>query len=195
MKARVENANLVTITSCHGLQNHYTPQCKTNRSAVIRRLALAGLKPYQIREITGDSFNLIYHNRRKLGLAKVAPPKPPIEIPSAMPLSSARGKWAPHMATIRLLKQQGASYRDIGNIYGVTRNRIQQLLAVEAGDKCEKCGSRRKLNAHHKDYLTDESETLCVSCHRGEHGLEPTKNPVPCLVPSAMICKNQQTRT
>jgi hypothetical protein len=53
--------------------------------------------------------------------------------------------------------------------FGVTRQMIQSLIRVKRGDHCVKCGKGVQLQGHHKNYITDESETLCKSCHREEH--------------------------
>jgi len=38
------------------------------------------------------------------------------------------------------------------------------------GRKCRKCGSTRRLQAHHTSYRTQKLVTLCHSCHQKEHG-------------------------
>lgn len=88
-------------------------------------------------------------------------------------------KWRQLIPEIRRLKQSGLSYQAIGDIYGVTRQMIQQLLPVKRGEQCQRCGATdRKLNGHHLDYITDEFETLCVPCHRKAHSVAPLKDAI-----------------
>lgn len=48
------------------------------------------------------------------------------------------------------------------------------------GNRCERCGGSKRLQAHHRHYLDDWHETtlddliiLCRVCHATEHGLNP----------------------
>lgn len=146
---------------------------KESRADRVRRLAKLNLRPYEIRQITGESFCYIYHIRRRLKLTKLEPPRPAVELPDLnIAPKKKRGRWGPHIETLRTLKHRGASYSELGKKYGVTRERIQQLLAVETGDKCDRCGVTGRMHGHHKNYLTNESSTLCTSCHRQQHVIE-----------------------
>jgi DNA-directed RNA polymerase subunit RPC12/RpoP len=46
----------------------------------------------------------------------------------------------------------------------------------KAGNRCQECGSRRKIQAHHKHYKTlykersNDIEVLCDRCHARRHG-------------------------
>ena len=48
---------------------------------------------------------------------------------------------------------------------------------MERGFKCERCGSKKDLQVHHKTYkrkgheLPGDVELLCKTCHEKEHGL------------------------
>ncbi|MHC4213348.1 MAG: HNH endonuclease [Planctomycetota bacterium] len=58
---------------------------------------------------------------------------------------------------------------------------IRYLVKVRDKRQCVKCGSRYRLDVHHKSYRnlgrgaihkeTRDCETLCRSCHRKEHGI------------------------
>lgn len=55
-------------------------------------------------------------------------------------------------------------------------NRINKFAQryVLLGLKCEKCGSTENLGRHHPDYSKPlEIQTLCSSCHRKEHYINP----------------------
>lgn len=50
------------------------------------------------------------------------------------------------------------------------------------GEKCCRCGSRRRIQVHHKCYrgryedsLLEDLETVCRECHRKEHGIGPSE--------------------
>lgn len=80
---------------------------------------------------------------------------------------------------VRELKKAGKTYAQIGEQFGVSRQRIAQLLMNNntrselinsAGGKCQKCGAETDvLHAHHSDYDKDADIVLCASCHRKEH--------------------------
>jgi hypothetical protein len=83
------------------------------------------------------------------------------------------------------LKQQGKSYRVIGLLAGVSRQRIQQILSPSqdtknklvryAKGKCSKCGKYigSSGQAHHRKYKVSDNlhdfDYLCTSCHIREH--------------------------
>lgn len=51
-------------------------------------------------------------------------------------------------------------------------------MVVRAGFRCQRCGSPRDLNVHHKTYirlgeeLPEDLEVLCRRCHRKEHRID-----------------------
>jgi 5-methylcytosine-specific restriction endonuclease McrA len=63
------------------------------------------------------------------------------------------------------------------NWKGGSAPRYYQRIAFEAyGRACQRCGSTRAVNVHHKDRDRRNSdlgnlEVLCRSCHNREHGL------------------------
>lgn len=72
----------------------------------------------------------------------------------------------------RKLKESGVSYSDIGKQFGVSRQRIQQLMKPDISrvGNCADCGIFRiALHFHHTNYLTDDGVLLCQSCHRRRH--------------------------
>jgi predicted HNH restriction endonuclease len=91
------------------------------------------------------------------------------------------------------LRLDGHTYTEIGKMYGVSRQRIQQLIAPpeqiatavskRANYKCEICGINLKHGGHlhHKtngdyDYSSaDNMMLVCASCHRRIHCID--KNP------------------
>lgn len=73
--------------------------------------------------------------------------------------------------TILRLKQTGMSYASIGQIFGVSRQRVQQIVGGSACDRCESCGSDMYLQIHHDRYWPfPKVRTLCSSCHGAIHG-------------------------
>ena len=50
-------------------------------------------------------------------------------------------------------------------------------MVARAGFRCERCGSPRDLNVHHKTYArlgneqADDLAVLCRACHQKEHGI------------------------
>lgn len=89
------------------------------------------------------------------------------------------------------LRLRGLTYAEIGKEFGISRQRIQQLLspppAIErfiknrAQGKCENCGlDSPKGHIHHRTATGTTSEDyndipnlqlLCASCHRLAHGI------------------------
>lgn len=69
---------------------------------------------------------------------------------------------------IRVLKASGKTYRQIADVLGVSRQRVQQRLRVKSKrpDACQRCGAKGKLHGHHLDYITDDHQWLCPSCHK-----------------------------
>lgn len=89
---------------------------------------------------------------------------------------------------IRRLRIHGETLSEIGELFGISRQRVDQILdrkkenarsatltAIAAGrldrpDTCEGCGRAVDVEAHHHDYDRPLDVTfLCVPCHRGEH--------------------------
>lgn len=85
------------------------------------------------------------------------------------------GRTAPTaqlLSEARQLKHNGWSYSRIAKHFSVTRQWIQQLLRIpknQLAPKCEHCGNTGTLHGHHLDYLTDQFQTLCNSCHIMAH--------------------------
>ena len=86
------------------------------------------------------------------------------------------------------LKLQGQTYRAIGKLAGISRQRVQQLLAPPRAIReivvkrvnglCQRCQLYvgKSGHVHHKGSTTEEDfndldnlELLCPSCHRNEH--------------------------
>ena len=103
------------------------------------------------------------------------------------------------------LKKQGYSYAVIGALYGLSRQRVHQLISGYArnlkrlnrkngyywhihnaiiqrdGNKCQKCGSNKYLIVHHIDGDNTNNEfmnliTLCNKCHLDLHRPNGKKN-------------------
>ena len=94
---------------------------------------------------------------------------------------------------IKRLRDKGFSYGAIGKTYGISRQRVQQILsgyqrlygylwyyqlckAIWARDNytCQQCGAIKKLLVHHRDKNNTNNElsnllTLCQSCHLELH--------------------------
>jgi len=94
------------------------------------------------------------------------------------------------------MRLEGRTYQEIGERFGVSRQRVQQVLSApkhikelvikRAGGKCEDCGIiiRRSPQIHHtgkangpEDYQDEENlQLLCLSCHLRAHTVsEETK--------------------
>lgn len=74
------------------------------------------------------------------------------------------------------MKQEGHTYQRIGMLFGVTRQRIHQLVKGDSsiraphGARCDECGvTHLKIHLHHTDYETGATIPLCPSCHRKHH--------------------------
>jgi len=74
---------------------------------------------------------------------------------------------------------------------GATSNRASRNEPLELAElklrakmrddfKCVRCGSTEKVRAHHKkgtkSHSLDDLETLCLTCHKAEHGYRQTAN-------------------
>jgi len=94
---------------------------------------------------------------------------------------------------MKQLREKGFSYGAIGKFYGISRQRVQQILsgygrlypnlwyyqlckAIWARDNytCQDCGATEKLLVHHQDGNDTNNEignlrTLCQSCHLAFH--------------------------
>jgi DNA-directed RNA polymerase subunit RPC12/RpoP len=91
------------------------------------------------------------------------------------------------------MRLEGRTYQEIGDIMGVSRQRVEQLasppvdtleeLISRSGAKCQDCGIfvGKSGHAHHKgkseDSYADISQLiyLCISCHRRAHALPAEK--------------------
>jgi hypothetical protein len=91
------------------------------------------------------------------------------------------------------LKTDGATYREIAGMFGISRQMVQQMMRppvevalavriVRAEYKCEQCGQVSiHGHFHHKtaDFAhfnnADNIAYLCASCHRRQHGGERRK--------------------
>ena len=76
----------------------------------------------------------------------------------------------------RRLKASGMTYQQVADEIGVSRQRIQQAMKIHGVPRegiCEKCKMFSPvLHCHHLNYLTDDFEILCPTCHRKTHGLD-----------------------
>lgn len=51
----------------------------------------------------------------------------------------------------------------------------REMILNLRGYKCERCGSTKKIQVHHKTYINvgneglKDVEVLCSKCHKGEH--------------------------
>lgn len=87
----------------------------------------------------------------------------------------------PHLYELaRSLKSQGKSYQDVGEILGVSRQRVQQIVSLTEKErsllieknhnKCSLCGiEKNNLEVHHLDYEKNIVIILCFNCHRFLH--------------------------
>lgn len=90
--------------------------------------------------------------------------------------------------TIRLMRQYNRSYQDIGDYFGITRQRVHQILNDyvstihiksqkefnENHPICEICKSKKTLHTHHIDKNKRNNNPknlmrLCVNCHHQIH--------------------------
>jgi len=108
---------------------------------------------------------------------------------------------------IRQLRQGGLSYGHIGKVFGISRQRVHQILSgyngyelvrpknklyplirqfifERDGNQCVKCGTPKNLILHHIDgddlhNIGNNLVTLCTSCHLNYHrpSLTPTHSP------------------
>ena len=99
----------------------------------------------------------------------------------------------------------GNTYQEIGTQFGLSRQRIQQLVSPDktllamvksrAKNRCEKCGIKiiRDGSLHHKNHkdtspdiynAMDNLLYLCRSCHRKEHRILPIKKCRNCGKPA-----------
>lgn len=71
--------------------------------------------------------------------------------------------------------------------------------------KCERCGSKKRLQSHHKFYrdnwfdtIIEDLECLCVACHRNHHGIsEPVTEwhpDIPVPVKKAVVFHRKKKR-
>ena len=90
--------------------------------------------------------------------------------------------WKKRRDQMLRLRAKELSYKDIGDILGISKQRVHQFLKdyVSNGDvpdseyKCVKCGKTENLQCHHKNFDSYDGrksnlEWLCVKCHRKKH--------------------------
>ena len=77
------------------------------------------------------------------------------------------------MTTLPLLSWSAEANAELAALKKQTRDQTAQ--AVKSGvllkpNKCSLCGSKKKIEAHHPDYLNSLAvEWLCQACHRKLH--------------------------
>lgn len=104
-------------------------------------------------------------------------------------------KWE---SQARKLKASGHTYQQIGELVGVSRQRVQQVMQIKGAPKegvCSKCQEWSKvLHCHHTNYETDAFTQLCPSCHarlhmgcpnRKRRPKKPKAGPIPTVEISA----------
>lgn len=99
--------------------------------------------------------------------------------------------------SIVAMKQGGKTYKEIGAQFGVTRQRIQQI--VRAGhqpfmpemSRCSECGSSGILHGHHVSYDPPVMKALCSACHMKVTTPKGTQRRVP--IPGLKIFKSCAT--
>jgi transcriptional regulator with XRE-family HTH domain len=79
--------------------------------------------------------------------------------------------WAQH------LKQLGYTYAEIGLLFGVSRQRVQQILIgrnkeLEIRGICCACATFGVVDRHHVSYKPEIVRLLCKACHRAIHNLK-----------------------
>ena len=94
-----------------------------------------------------------------------------------------RPKQARFQSIARMLKEMGWTYKRIGDLLGVSRQRAQQLIAPTEQERqgylatyprsCRICAKEKgKLDYHHLDYVQREIILLCASCHKIIYAVE-----------------------
>jgi len=123
----------------------------------IEELLKVGKPPVAIIAALGTNHHEISKVRKRLGFPCFKPGAP----------KGHRPQTIKRIALIRLLKIQGKSYSEIGDEFGFSHQRAQQLIAKKPRtDVCSACGRRSKsLHGHHEDYSKDETVPLCLRCH------------------------------
>lgn len=94
-----------------------------------------------------------------------------------------------HEEAAKRLRNQGYSFQTIGELLGISKQRVNQILqnyinscdpqikeSVKARDsyRCQLCSSETNLIVHHIDKIPQNNTfanliTLCESCHRKQH--------------------------
>lgn len=121
-----------------------------------------GIHPSEVINSTGASRCLVYKVRRRLGMPKLKQGR-------KLGGKNRQSKWGGTIAAIREMKQSGMTYQQIADKFGVHYQHIQQLIRAQRGERCEHCGTTENLHAHHTNYVTNEAQTLCGSCHTKHH--------------------------
>lgn len=73
--------------------------------------------------------------------------------------------------SILIKKEAGQSYSAIGKELGISRQRVQQIVASwcdPVRGACVKCGSQELIHRHHTSYVNNIIVNLCASCHGKE---------------------------
>jgi len=146
----------------------------TKTASLIKDRIKAGDNDYQIAASLDLSTAYVKQVRVKLGFA----PKPRKRGRKMGPLDESRTELA------RKMKEDGATYLQIGNKFGVSRARADQILnpdkhrariylhkALNDGEirkpkTCQWCKSDQNIEAHHTDYAKPLAvKWLCRKCH------------------------------
>jgi ribosome-binding protein aMBF1 (putative translation factor) len=137
----------------------------------VKKLLLAGANGKEIAAVyPGISPSLITVQRKKLGLkARRGHPIGPRD--------------AEKLAAIKILYSKGISMSEIADVYGVSRQRIDQIVnplkesarkrsgILQRKEACERCGSNSAIERHHPDYNKPlHIQWLCRACHGFAHG-------------------------
>jgi lambda repressor-like predicted transcriptional regulator len=95
-------------------------------------------------------------------------------------LSNHKGINRTRRNEMRQLKQEGVTYSELARRFGLSRQRIQQLVGYtakeyksmtqRAGGVCELCHNKvDKLQVHHISYIPAVIQIVCISCHMKLH--------------------------
>lgn len=123
----------------------------------IRQLLRRGWHPYDVGKKMGCSPSRVSYHRRQLGLAPF--PRGPRQI----------SKTQLRRRLIRGFKVSGLSYSQIASLLGISVSRVAAILSGKVdpiSGYCPVCGKFTvSLDRHHKNYLNDNVQLICRSCH------------------------------
>lgn len=144
----------------------------------VKRAIEEGKKPSEIKSLFPASYSYISMTKRRMGIL----PLPAGRKPGCT--ERIRGMKEEIMSLVK----SGKSRRQIGLVFGITKQRVQQILnplkhsarmrvqrAIKAGKLvkpkyCSNCGNKSTLQAHHDDYLRPlDVVFLCRDCHFSKH--------------------------